>query len=142
MALEEVKKRFIEAVARRGRDDLYIDQDEEREILRMATQQGVSLESARGALAQVCDARGYVLESAALKQVRDLIDTFAGNDGRVDEKEFNDAVTTLKKATQGRRGDVQCKRLVLEIIEGNGYKVKTGLFRNWYSRAKKEVGMT
>jgi hypothetical protein len=141
MALEEVKKRFVEAIKRRARDDLYIDKDEEREILQLAIQQGVSVESARGALAQVCDARGYVLESAALKQVRDLIDTFAGNDGHVDEKEFHDAVTTLQKATQGRRGEAQCKRMVLEIIEDNGYKVKTGLFRNWYSRAKKEAGL-
>lgn len=141
MALEEVKKRFVEAIQLRARDDLYIDKDEEREILQGAIQQGVSVESARSALAQVCDARGYVLESAALKQVRDLIDTFAGNDGRVDEKEFHDAVATLQKATQGRRGEAQCKRMVLEIIADNGYKVKTSLFRNWYSRAKKEAGM-
>ena len=67
--------------------------------------------------------------------------TLAGNDGKVDEKEFNDAVTTCKKATQGKKNDVQCKRMVIEIIEENSYKVKTGFFSNWYTRVKREVGM-
>jgi hypothetical protein len=31
--------------------------------------------------------------------------------------------------------------MVLEIIEENSYKVKTGMFSNWYARVKKEVGM-
>jgi hypothetical protein len=69
------------------------------------------------------------------------MDTFATNDGKIDEKEFNDAVTTLKKATQGKRNDVQCKRMILEIMDDNSYKPKTGMFSNWHARVKKEVGM-
>src|SRR5207253_7564859 len=109
--------------------------------LQIALQQGVTVDSARAALAQVCESNNYVLESKALAQIKDLVDTFASNDGKVDEKEFNDAVTTCKKATQGKKTDVQCKRMVIEIIEDNSYKVKTGMFSNWYARVKKEVGM-
>lgn len=141
MALEDVKKRFIEEIKLRAYDDKYVDKNEEREILQIAIQQGISVDSARSALAQVCENQGYVLESAVLRQVKDLIDTFAGNDGKVDEKEFTDAVTTCKKACQGKRTDVQVKRMVLEIIDDNSYKVKTGMFSNWYARVKKEVGL-
>jgi hypothetical protein len=141
MSLDEVKRQFVEQVKLRAYDDKYIDKNEEREILQIALQQGVTVDSARAALAQVCENNGYVLESRALNQVKDLLETFAGNDGKIDEKEFNDAVTTCKKVTQGKKNDVQCKRMVLEIIEENSYKVKTGMFSNWHARAKKEVGM-
>jgi hypothetical protein len=139
MTLDEVKREFVEQVKLRAFDDKYIDKGEEREILQIALQRGVTVDSARAALAQVCEANGYVLESRALNQVKELVDTFASNDGKVDEKEFNDAVSVCKKATQGKKTDVQCKRMVIDIIEENSYKVKTGMFSNWYTRVKKEV---
>src|SRR5581483_8629713 len=141
MSLDEVKRQFVEQVKLRAYDDKYIDKNEEREILQIAIQQGVTVDSARAALAQVCEAQGYVLESKALAQVKNVVETFAGNDGKIDEKEFNDAVTICKKETQGKKNDLQCKKMVLEIIEDNSFKVKTGLFSNWYARVKKEVGM-
>src|SRR5579872_2139109 len=96
MTLDEVKKRFVEEVKLRGYDDKYIDKNEEREILQIAIQQGISVESARAALSQVCEAQAFVLESRVLGEIKDLIETFASNDGKIDEKEFQDAVTTLK----------------------------------------------
>ena len=141
MTLDEVKRQFVEQVKLRAYDDKYIDKNEEREILQLALQQGVTVDSARQALAQVCESNGYVLESRVLSQIRDLIETFAGNDGQIDEKEFNDAVTTCKKATQGKRNEVQCKRMVIGVIEENNYKTKKGMFSNWYARVRKEVGM-
>jgi hypothetical protein len=141
MSLDEVKRQFVEQVKLRAYDDKYIDKGEEREILQLALQQGVTVDSARSALAQVCETNGYVLESAALKAVKEMIDIQAGNDGKIDEKEFNDAVSLLKVRTQGKKNEIQVKKMVLEIIGENNYKVKTGLFSNWYTRAKKEVGL-
>jgi hypothetical protein len=141
MTLDEIKKRFVEEVKLRAYDDKYIDKAEEREILQIALQQGVTVDSARSALAQVCEHNGYILESVALKAVKELIDVQAGNDGKIDEKEFNDAVALLKTRTQGKKNDVQIKRMVIELIEENNYKVKTGMFSNWMSRVKREVGM-
>jgi hypothetical protein len=140
LSLDEIKKQFVEQVKLRAYDDKYIDKGEEREILQIALQQGVTVDSARQALAQVCENNGYVLESKALTQIKDLIDTFAQNDGKIDQKEFNDSVATLKKATQGKRNDNQLKRMVIEVIEDNGYKVKQGMFNHWYDVVKKEVG--
>jgi hypothetical protein len=141
MSLDEVKRQFVEQVKLRAYDDKYIDKNEEREILQMALQYGVTVDSARAALAQVCESQGYVLESVALKAVKEMIDIQAANDGKIDEKEFGDAVALLKVRTEGKKNDIQCKRMVIEIIEDNSYKIKTGLFSNWFSRVKKEVGM-
>jgi hypothetical protein len=141
MSLDEVKRQFVEQVKLRAYDDKYIDKNEEREILQIALQQGVTVDSARAALAQVCESHGYVLESRVLADVKDLVETFASNDGKIDEKEFNDAVTTCKKKMQGKKNDIQVKRMVIEIIEDNGYKTKTGMFSNWYAKVKKEVGV-
>jgi len=141
MTLDDVKRQFVEQVKLRAYDDKYVDKGEEREILQIALQQGVTVDSARAALAQVCDSNGYVLESAALAAVKELLAIQAGGDGKVDEKEFNDAVALLKTRTQGKRNDTQAKRMVLELIEENSYKVKTGMFSNWHARVKREVGM-
>jgi hypothetical protein len=140
MSLEEVKKRFVEEVKLRAFDDKYIDKGEEREILQIALQQGISVDSARAALSQVCEAQGYILESRVVGELKDLLDTLPGNDGQIDEKEFNDAVTVCKKRTQGKRNDIQCKRMVIEIIEDNSYKTSKGWFSSWYDKVKKEVG--
>ena len=139
--LDEIKRQFVEQVKLRAYDDKYIDKNEEREILQIALQQGVTVDSARAALAQVCEANNYVLESVALKAVKELIEIQAGNDGKIDEKEFNDAVALCKKKTQGKKNDVACKKMVIQVIEDESYKVKTGLFSNWYARVKKEVGV-
>jgi hypothetical protein len=141
MDLDSVKKRFVEEVKLRAYDDKYIDKDEEREILQIAIQQGVGVDPARAALAQVCEANGYVLESKVLSEIKDLIETFASNDGKIDEKEFNDCVTQLKKRCQGKKNDLQCKRMVIQIIDDNAYKTSKGWFSNWYTNAKKEVGL-
>ena len=141
MDLDTVKKRFVEEVKLRAFDDKYIDKNEEREILQIALQQGVGVDGARAALSQVCEAQGFVLESKVRANLKDVLDTLAGNDGQIDQKEFNDAVTICKKQTQGKRSDVQCKRMVIEIIEDNAYKTSKGWFSSWYANVKKEVGM-
>ena len=44
-----------------------------------------------------------------------------------------------KKYTQGKRNENQCKRMVVEIIDDNSYKVKQGMFNHWYDAVKKEL---
>ena len=142
MPLDDVKRVFVEQIKLRAYDDKYIDRNEEREILQYALQQGVTVDSARAALAQVCEANSYVLESAVRKQLKDLVETFATNDGKIDEKEFNDTVTTCKKACQGKRTDVQCKRMVIEIIDEANFKTSKSWFGgSWYAKVKREVGL-
>lgn len=140
MNLDEIKKRFVEEVKLRAYDDKYIDRKEEREILQIALQNGISVDSARSALAQVCEAQDYVLESKVLTQLKDILDTSASNDGSIDEKEFADAVLNCKKWTKGKKNDIQCKKMVIEIIDDNSYKTSKGWFSDWYSAVKKEVG--
>jgi hypothetical protein len=141
MSLEEVKKRFVEEIKLRAYDDKYIDKNEEREILQQAIQMGVSVDSARGALFQVCEANSYMVESRILDSVKKVLETFAENDGVISEKEFNDAVTICKKECQGKRTEVQCKKMVIQLVEDNSWKTKQGMFHHWYDRVKKDAGM-
>jgi hypothetical protein len=141
VTLDEVKKRFVEEVKLRAYDDKYIDRGEEREILQIALQQGISVDSARAALAQVCEAQDYVLESKVIAQLKDILETSATNDGSIDEKEFNDAILNCKKWTKNKKNDVQCKKMVIELIDDASFKTSKGWFSNWYANVKKEVGM-
>ena len=78
MSVEDIKKRFVNEIKLRAYDDKYLDKNEEREILQIAIQLGVSIDSARGALVQVCDEHSYVLESQLIKQIQG----FGGSGGR------------------------------------------------------------
>ncbi|MBA4188902.1 MAG: hypothetical protein C0467_12970 [Planctomycetaceae bacterium] len=142
MSVEEIKKRFVNEIKLRAYDDKYLDKNEEREILQIAIQLGVGIDSARGALVQVCDDQGYVLESQIVKQIKDQIEAAAGDDGRVDQKEFDMIFHTVKKAAQGKKNDRDIKKMMVTIMEETGNnKVKTGWFSDWYTTLKKDLGM-
>ena len=49
MSIDEIKKRFVNEIKLRAYDDKFIDKNEEREILQIAIQLGVGIDSARGA---------------------------------------------------------------------------------------------
>lgn len=142
MSLEEVKKRFVNEIKLRAYDDKYVDKNEEREILQIAIQLGVSIDSARGALAQVCDENGYVLESSVIKTIKDQVEAAAGDDGKVDQKEFDMIFASTKKAMQSKKSDREVKIMIVQVMEDTGNtKVKTGWFSDWYSAMKKDLGI-
>ncbi len=142
MSIDEIKKRFVNEIKLRAYDDKYIDRNEEREILQIAIQMGVNLESARGALMQVCEAQGYIHESAVLKLVMDQIEVAAANDGKIDQKEFELIFDNAKKAIQGKKTDRQIKMMIINLMEDSGNnKIKTGWFSDWYTAMKKDLGM-
>jgi len=142
MALDEIKKRFMDEIKLRAYDDKYVDKGEEREILQIAIQQGVSIDSARGALAQVCESQGYILESALLKSIKEQVETAAGNDGKVDEKEFSLIFQNVKRTAQSKKNDRELKKMIITVMEDSGLnKVKTGWFSDWYAAMKKDLGM-
>lgn len=142
MSIDEIKKRFVNEIKLRAYDDKYIDKNEEREILQIAIQLGTSIDSARGALMSVCDDNSYILESVILKQIKDQVETAAGNDGRVDQKEFDLILGNIKRGIQGKKNDREIKKMIVTVMEDTGNnKVKTGWFSDWYTALKKDLGM-
>jgi hypothetical protein len=142
MELDEIKKRFVNEIKLRAYDDKYIDKGEEREILQIAIQLGVSIESARSALVQVCDENNYVMETAVLKQIKDQVEAAAGNDGMVDQKEFELIFANIKRAMKDKKNDREVKRMIVTVMEETGNnKVKRGWFSNWYATLKQDLGM-
>jgi len=142
MNLDEVKRRFIEEIKLRAYDDKYVDRNEEREILQFALQQGITIDSARSALAQVCEAQGYILERTVIERIKEDLAVYMGNDGRIDENEFKNVVLKVKNLVGNKRNDIQVKRMIIEVMEDTGNtKTTKGWFSDWYSRVKKEVGM-
>ena len=142
MSIDEIKKRFVNEIKLRAYDDKYIDKNEEREILQIAIQLGVSIDSARGALVSVCDDHSYVLESVILKQIKDQVESAFGNDGKIDQKEFDLIFGNIKRAMQGKKNDREVKKMIVTVMEESGLnKVKTGWFSDWYSTLKKDLGM-
>ncbi|HJZ57343.1 MAG TPA: hypothetical protein VKE74_20410 [Gemmataceae bacterium] len=142
MSVEDIKKRFVNEIKLRAYDDKYIDKNEEREILQIAIQLGVSIESARGALVQVCDEHSYIMESQILKQIKDQVEAAFGNDGKIDQKEFDLIVGNIRKSVQGKKNDREVKKMIITVMEDTGMnKIRKGWFSDWYATLKKDLGM-
>src|SRR5262245_2702997 len=113
MSPDAMQQRFVDEIKLRGYDDKYIDKNEEREILQIAIQQGIGIDAARAALAEVCTSQGYVLESNLLKIIKDQCEAAAANDGRIDQQKFETIVASVRQAAQGRKNDRELKKLAI-----------------------------
>jgi hypothetical protein len=139
---EDIRQRFINEIKLRAFDDQYVDRAEEKEILQIAISMNVDLDTARMALVQACQMQSYVLESEVLKEMKNQLRVFAGNDGVVDEKEFDLLFQTTAAKVNGKITNIQVKKMIVEEMENSGLnQVKTGWFSNWYTKVKKEVGL-
>lgn len=142
MSPDDIKKRIVNEIKARAYDDKYIDRNEEREIVRIAIELGVTVESALAALNQVCDEFSYILESRVLKQIGDQIATAAANDGRIDRQEFDLIFGNVKRAVSGKKTDRELKKMMVQVMEATGNnKVRTGWFSDWYAAMKKDLGV-
>jgi len=137
MSLDAIQDRFIDEIKLRGYDDQYIDKNEEREILQIAIQQGIGIDAARAALAEVCSKLGYSLESDLLKLVKDQFDS-AGSVG-INRASFEAVLAKLRTAADGRRDDRELRKLIVHAIEDGGFKVNSGWPFNWYRAVKREI---
>ena len=141
--IDDLKKRFVNEIKLRAYDDKYIDRGEEREILAIAIEAGVNIDSARAALAQVCDDASYVLESAVVRDIKQQVETAAGNDGVIDQKEFELIFGNVKRKVEGKKNDREVKKMVVAVMEETGNnKVRKGWFSNWYADLKRDLGVS
>ena len=141
MSVEEFRNQFQRIIDRRGfGDDKYIDSNEEREIVKDCVDIGIPLESAQAVLLEVCRKRGYVLETNLMKKVNASLQASLGDDGKIDQEEFGEAVAICVQEARGRVDEAYCKRLVIRMIERGEAPVKTGFFSDWFKKIKKEVG--
>jgi hypothetical protein len=135
---DEIKKRFDDEIDRRGRDDKFIDRNEEREILQIALQLGMPADAARAALADVCQGRGYVQETQLEKTVRERV---AGADA-IDRSVFECIAADVVTEAKGTQTERQARALVVQVLADTGAaKVKTGWLRDWFKAAKRELGV-
>ena len=142
MSPDDIKQRIVNEIKARAYDDKYVDRGEEREIVQIAIQLGVTVEGALAALGQVCDASGYVLESRLVEQIRDRVGTAAGTDGLVGRAEFDLIFAAVKGAVRGTKNDREVKKLIVTVMEESGtHRIKRGWFSNWYAALKHDLGM-
>ncbi len=141
MTLDDIKREFASQVKMRGFDDKYIDKQEEKEILQMAISKGVSFESARASIQQVCEKEGYTLESGVMKEAKQLLEVQAGT-GKIDYRDFTDAISFVTKRINGVRSVKQVKRMLCEMIEEEALRVTSGWITSWFKKVKREVGLT
>jgi hypothetical protein len=132
---EDVKNRFVEYIKLQGFDDQYIDRTEEKKILETAVKNGLSVEEGLSLLREVATQKGLVIERDVGEHAKEILARFAGNDGKVDKKEFADAVAIYKSACKGRVPEPEIQKRLKQMMLENGWKAKEGgLFGSkWFS---------
>jgi Ca2+-binding EF-hand superfamily protein len=132
---EQIEKQFREYIALQAYDDKYIDRQEEKKILEVGVKNNISVEESLALIQKVALEKGLVLERDAEERAKEFLAQAAANDGKVDKKEFEDAVALFGKATKGKIREPEMKKRLKQMMEDNGWKAKEGgLFGSkWYS---------
>lgn len=131
----ENHRQFVEFVKLQVFDDGFLDRQEEKAILEKGIQLGISVESGLAIIAQLASTRGFVVERLANDRAKQILTQFANNDGKIDKKEFNDAVAFYQSDTKGKIREDEARRRIKQLILDNQWKVKEGgLFGSkWFS---------
>jgi Ca2+-binding EF-hand superfamily protein len=132
---DDVRKQFVDYIMLQVFDDQYIDRQEEKKILQEGVTKGVGVEEGLAIIRQVVSEKGLILERDAEERTKEMLETFASNDGKVDKKEFADAMAIFKNQTKGKIPEHEMqKRLKIMMVE-NGWNAKEGgLFGSkWFS---------
>lgn len=132
---EEVKNRFVEYIKLQGFDDQFIDRMEEKKILEAGVKNGLTVEEGLSLLREVAIQKGIVIERDAEERAKEMLERFANNDGKVDKKEFADAVAIFKSACKGKVTEPDIQKRLKKMMLDNGWKAKEGgLFGSkWFS---------
>jgi len=131
---EPIRKQFMEFISLQAFDDQYIDRQEEKRILEVGVKNGISVEESLSLIHEVASQKGLVVERNAEERAKEFLEK-AADDGKIDKKEFEDAVALFKKATKGKVPGLEIKKRLKGMMEENGWKAKEGgLFGSkWYS---------
>lgn len=131
----ENHRQFVEFIKLQVFDDGFLDRQEEKAILEKGIQLGISIESGLAIIAQLASTRGFVVERLANDRAKQILTQFANNDGKIDKKEFNDAVAFYQSDTKGKIREDEARRRIKQLILDNQWKVKEGgLFGSkWFS---------
>lgn len=132
---DENIKLFIEQIKLKVFDDQFIDRQEERELLQSAVKYGLGVDKGISVIRQVAQEKGFIVEREAEERVKEVLQQFALNDGVVDKKEFEDALSLFKSATKGKIPEPEMKKRLKQMMVDNGWKAKEGgLFGSkWFS---------
>ncbi len=131
---DEAKRQLGEFVKLQVYDDKYIDRKEEKKILEEAMKRNISIDDALAVMRSIASAHDYVVERDVETRCKEMLEQFAG-DGKVDKKEFEDAVGMYKKGSRGRVPESEIRRRLKNVMIDQGWKAKEGgLFGSkWFS---------
>ncbi|MCE2804778.1 MAG: hypothetical protein LW700_06140 [Gemmataceae bacterium] len=143
MTIEQVRDDFGKRLQARPAGDRYLDRPWEREALRFALGNGVTVDIARQALIEMCQDRGFLLESTVLRDARHRLSVRAAANQKIDEREFGEVTAAIREKLGDRLEETTIHRMLCEIIDDNQYPVHKGLFgeNRWYEKVRNSAGL-
>ena len=144
MTLEQVRDEFGKRLDARPAGDRYLDRPWEREALRFALENSVTVDIARQALMEMCQDRGFLLESTILRDARHRLSVRAAANQKIDEREFLEVTAFIRDKLGNRLEEKSIHRMLCEIIEDNQYPIHKGILGvdDWFDRVRKSAGLS
>ncbi|GAB4179906.1 MAG: hypothetical protein OHK0024_18400 [Thalassobaculales bacterium] len=134
---QDTKRQFTEYTKLQAMDHRFIDKDRERKILEEGVMRfGIPLDDGRAIMLGCAAENGFAVERDAEAKIKVVLERFAANRGRIDRRQFEDAVAIYKSYTNGHLRDAEVRARLKRIMEDNGWRPKrAGLFRSrkWFN---------
>lgn len=138
-AIDTTSDRLIKEIGLRTFADRYLDQNEEREVIQIASQLGTQAEPALGIIDKACRDSGIVREVTVREAIRNRLSALPG---KIDRDGFEKTVASTFPTVNQALTEREVRRLVVAIMEETKRSnVKHGWFSNWYVDQKRELGV-
>jgi hypothetical protein len=134
--MQKLKQMFVEQIKLRGFDDKFIDRKEEKEILTLIINQGVTMESGRQALLQACAYLDYVVETGLEDYIRETFSEAVRTNKGISKKVYEDTYFSVVEKAKGKIPKPEIKKKMKEIVKANSFPLLQGLFHggDWFSK--------
>lgn len=133
-------RKFSEFVRVHARAAGFIVSDDERNLLQEGLRHfGVQSEEGHWILLGVAADEDIGVESMLDRWITDVLGRFAGSDGKLKKREFEDAVEIYREWTNDRMSEDGIKKKLKKIVEKKNWKARRkGLLRSgrWFNRIK------
>lgn len=135
--VDQRKSRFAEYVKVQAFGSRFIDRANEKRILEEGvTRFDLSLDESRQIMLGVGSNEGYSFESDADRRMADILQGYANN-GKVDCRQFGDAVSIHRRFCGNELSEDEAKKRVKRIMESEGLRPRSkGLLsgKRWYNK--------
>ncbi len=121
-----------------GKPDQFISMKEEHDIFRCGGTYGLAPDAVESILDQRCRENGWVRQTQLADDLMAMLHIATKKDGVIAQEEFEQVVDFAIERKMPRRS---AEEICVTIVLDHHWRVKEGVFRPWFTRKRKQLGL-